>query len=87
VLKIILYSGISRTCKISRWAQGQPDNANGNENCLGVELSGQGYSFKDENCDSNNRYICVAMDTTKSLTGGRQAQRECALAFNIDEGR
>jgi hypothetical protein len=28
---------------ISRWAQGQPDNANGKENCLALELSGQGY--------------------------------------------
>jgi hypothetical protein len=87
VLKIILLPQISWPCKISRWAQGQPDNANGNENCLALELSGQGYAFKDENCNSTNRYICVAMDTSKSTTGGRQAQMECAAAFGIDEGR
>lgn len=70
-----------------RWAAGQPDNVNGNENCLALDLSAQSYAFKDENCDSNQRYICVAMDTTRSSTGGRQAQRECALAFGVDEGK
>ena len=84
--KILHIFGFSENHMISRWAQGQPDNANGNENCLALELSGQEYAFKDENCDSSNRYICVAMDTSKSTTGGRQSQRECALAFGIDEG-
>lgn len=40
------------------WAVVQPDNANGNENCQGLDLSGQRYTFKDENCDMSNRYIC-----------------------------
>jgi len=81
-----LFLWFSKNHIISRWAQGQPDNANGKENCLGLELSGQGYAFKDENCDSKSRYICVGMDTSKSTTGGRQAQMECAAAFGIDAG-
>ena len=71
--------------RFQRWAQGQPDNAGGSENCLAVDISGQAYAFKDESCTSTKRYICVAQDTTMSLTGGRNAQRECAANYGLNE--
>ena len=54
---------------------------------MAVEISGQAYAFKDESCTSTKTYICVTQDTTLSSTGGRNAQRECAVNYGLNESQ
>jgi hypothetical protein len=68
-----------------RWAPGQPDDTQEKQNCLAVDFLNSDYAFKDENCDTLMRYICVAEDTSSSTTGARKSQSECAANFGIDE--
>lgn len=75
-----------RVNRILRWKSGQPDNAGGAEHCLAVDISGTAYAFTDESCTATKRYVCMVKDTVKSTTGGRHAQKECALNFGLTEG-
>ncbi|XP_062591548.1 C-type lectin domain family 4 member M-like [Saccostrea cucullata] len=38
-----------------KWAKGQPDNYNNNENCLEIYSNGE---WNDRNCDERNGFIC-----------------------------
>ena len=36
----------------------QPDNQNGNEHCISINLQYNKALLRDENCESKKRYIC-----------------------------
>lgn len=39
------------------WAPGEPNNANGNEHCLEMDMGGQ-YQWNDNNCENRFNFIC-----------------------------
>lgn len=39
------------------WAPGEPNNANGNEHCLEMDMGGQ-YHWNDNNCENRFNFIC-----------------------------
>ncbi|XP_061816830.1 lymphocyte antigen 75-like [Nerophis lumbriciformis] len=41
------------------WAKGQPDNANGVQQCTAVDLSTKDGLWTDENCDIDLPYVCL----------------------------
>ncbi|XP_059470695.1 uncharacterized protein LOC132193810 [Neocloeon triangulifer] len=69
------------------WADGQPDNKGGNENCASVTMNGGKATFMDDDCGLKLRYICTAQDARLQLSAGKQMQTECATIFNIDESK
>ncbi|XP_017294279.1 galactose-specific lectin nattectin-like [Kryptolebias marmoratus] len=40
------------------WGSGEPNNVDGNENCMEINLRGQDY-VNDENCSRKNSFICA----------------------------
>jgi len=68
-----------------RWSNKQPDDVGGKQNCLAVDIFGTSYGFRDEDCSASFRYICYAKETTGLTTPGRNAQRDCAFNFGINE--
>ncbi|XP_059491113.1 uncharacterized protein LOC132205819 [Neocloeon triangulifer] len=65
----------------SRWKENQPDNANGSENCLALEIKSGVALLQDENCDKKFRYICEG----RLKNGMEIVKKECALTFNISD--
>lgn len=41
----------------TNWAPGEPNNANGNEHCLEMDMGGQ-YHWNDNNCENRFNFIC-----------------------------
>jgi len=53
-----LLSSLSHTSIDHRWISGQPDNKNGSENCLVVDVNAASALLADVNCDLPFQYIC-----------------------------
>ncbi|XP_059481909.1 uncharacterized protein LOC132200456 [Neocloeon triangulifer] len=67
------------------WAQGQPDNANGNDNAIAITVNSSHLLFYDANENSQYRYICEGRDTRKAKSGGDGVRLECAAAYNVTQ--
>ena len=42
----------------SLWHNGEPDNAHGNEACVGITLERWDWAWADVNCDYSLKFVC-----------------------------
>jgi len=52
------WCAVNKLVRNGIWASGQPDNAGGKENCLGVALDKAKAEILDEDCTKLKPYIC-----------------------------
>ncbi|XP_034329690.2 perlucin-like [Crassostrea angulata] len=53
------------------WAPGEPNNANGNEHCLEMDMGGQ-YHWNDNNCENRFNFICEMPTADPGIGAGGQ---------------
>ncbi|XP_059468841.1 uncharacterized protein LOC132192759 [Neocloeon triangulifer] len=66
----------------SRWATGEPNDLNGTENCISVELKNNSLLlFDDNNCNLRQRYLCEGRVVSPSLPTA--IEEDCRLMFSL----
>ncbi|XP_059488620.1 uncharacterized protein LOC132204250 isoform X2 [Neocloeon triangulifer] len=69
----------------SRWLPGQPDNAEGKENYVAVQIKNGQALLADYQGETKFRYICEIRRNPQSKSGLKAIIDECAVVYNVTE--
>ncbi|XP_059468433.1 uncharacterized protein LOC132192470 isoform X2 [Neocloeon triangulifer] len=65
----------------TKWATGEPNNSNGTEHCISVELKNNSLLLFDDNCNLRQRYICEGRVVSPLLA--TSIEEDCRLMFSL----
>ncbi|XP_059473217.1 uncharacterized protein LOC132195315 [Neocloeon triangulifer] len=67
------------------WGPGEPNNLDGKEHCVVVQLNKTSGILFDRDCSSKLKYICEARDTRNAKINGEAMLDECGMIYNISK--